>query len=254
MHGRYNSLAWSIDCLMQNCSISSANSSSCWTDWHIIFTCHSYCTKMCINLICLKLYCTDMWLWYQHVFFTVHMYEMFNSLAPGKYEWNFRHVIFKQILVIDDWGISCEIALTWKPQDLTDDKSTLVQVMAWCRQATSHYLSQCWPSSLSPYGVIRPQWVNCFNFIFDLVVPYGITTIWHHWLGYWHVAWWNQAITWTNVPLLSTGTSGTSFSDILNNIQMISLMNMHLIMLSAKCWQFCWGLNSLRPSDAYMRQ
>ena len=27
------------------------------------------------------------------------------------------------------------------------DKSTLVQVMAWCRQATSHYLSQCWHSS-----------------------------------------------------------------------------------------------------------
>ena len=26
-----------------------------------------------------------------------------------------------------------------------DDKSTLVQVMAWCRQATSHYLNQCWP-------------------------------------------------------------------------------------------------------------
>ena len=44
--------------------------------------------------------------------------------------------------------------------DLTDYKSTLVQVMAWCHQATSHYLSQCWPRSLSPYGVTRPQWVN----------------------------------------------------------------------------------------------
>ena len=48
------------------------------------------------------------------------------------------------------------------PRDLTDDKSTLVQVMAWCRQATSHYLSQCWPRSLSPYGVTSPQWVNIF--------------------------------------------------------------------------------------------
>ena len=46
------------------------------------------------------------------------------------------------------------------PWDLTDDKSTLVQVMAWCRQATSHYLSQWWPSSMSPYGVTRPQWVK----------------------------------------------------------------------------------------------
>ena len=81
-------------------------------------------------------------------------------MDPGKFEWNFRHVIFKQILVIDDWGISYEIALTWKPQDLTDDKSTLVQLIAWCRQATSHYLSQCWPSSLLPYGVTRPQWVK----------------------------------------------------------------------------------------------
>ena len=32
--------------------------------------------------------------------------------------------------------------------------------MAWCRQATSHYQSQCWPRSLSPYGVIRPSWVK----------------------------------------------------------------------------------------------
>ena len=40
------------------------------------------------------------------------------------------------------------------------DKSTLVQVMNWCCQATSHYLNQCWPSSMSPYGVTRPQWVK----------------------------------------------------------------------------------------------
>ena len=32
--------------------------------------------------------------------------------------------------------------------------------MAWCHQATSHYLSQCGPSSMSPYGVTRPKWVT----------------------------------------------------------------------------------------------
>ena len=58
------------------------------------------------------------------------------------------------------WGISYEIALRWMPLDLTDDKSTLVQVMAWCRQATSHYLSQCWPRSMSPNGITRPQRVK----------------------------------------------------------------------------------------------
>ena len=93
-----------------------------------------------------------------------------NSLAPRKFERNFTYVIFKRILVIDDWGISCEIALTWKPQDLTDDKSILVQVMAWCRQATSHYPSQCWPSSLSPYGVTRPQWVKRYIHILNCIL------------------------------------------------------------------------------------
>ena len=46
------------------------------------------------------------------------------------------------------------------PQDLTDNKSTLVPVMSWCRQATSHYLDQCWPRSPMPYGDTRPQWVK----------------------------------------------------------------------------------------------
>ena len=83
-----------------------------------------------------------------------------NSLVPVRFQRNFRKVIFQLILVIDGWNISCKIVLKWMPMDLTDGKSTLVQVMAWCHQATSHYLSQCWPKSLSPYGVIRPQWVN----------------------------------------------------------------------------------------------
>ena len=43
-------------------------------------------------------------------------------------------------------------------------ESTLVQVMAWCRQATSHYLSQCWHRSISPYDVTRPQLVNSLSF------------------------------------------------------------------------------------------
>ena len=32
--------------------------------------------------------------------------------------------------------------------------------MAWCHQATSHYLNQCWPISMVPYIGTRPQWVN----------------------------------------------------------------------------------------------
>ena len=83
-----------------------------------------------------------------------------NSLTPAKFEWNCRYAIFKQTSVIDCWGISCEISLIWMSIDFIDDQSTLVQVMTWCRQATSHYVSQCWPRCLSPYGVPRPEWVN----------------------------------------------------------------------------------------------
>ena len=67
---------------------------------------------------------------------------------------------FKLILVIDGWGICCKIALVWLPLNHICDKSTLVQVMAWCHQATSHYRNQCWPRSPTPNGVTRPQWVN----------------------------------------------------------------------------------------------
>ena len=82
-----------------------------------------------------------------------------NSLAPGRSEYNSKSVIFNLVLLIGVFR-SYDNALWWMPRDLTDDKSTLVQVMAWCRQATSHYLSQCWLSTLSPYGVARPQWVE----------------------------------------------------------------------------------------------
>ena len=57
-------------------------------------------------------------------------------------------------------GIKYETTLRCMSLDLIEDKSTLVQVMAWCCQATSHYLSQCWLRSLPPYGVTRPQWVK----------------------------------------------------------------------------------------------
>ena len=38
---------------------------------------------------------------------------------------------FKLILEVVGQSISCEIALRWMSLDCTDDKSTLLQVMAW---------------------------------------------------------------------------------------------------------------------------
>ena len=36
---------------------------------------------------------------------------------------------------------------------LNATESTLVQVMSFCCKATIHYLSQCWPRSMSPYAI-----------------------------------------------------------------------------------------------------
>ena len=83
-----------------------------------------------------------------------------NSLASGRSGCDFKNSIFNLVLLIGIFRSSHDNALRWMPQNLFEDSSTLVQVMAWCRQATSHYLSLCWPSSMSPYGVTRPQWVK----------------------------------------------------------------------------------------------
>ena len=80
----------------------------------------------------------------------------------------------------DGFDISSEIALRWTSLDLSDDKATLVQVMAWCRQATSHYLNQCWPRSLPPYGVTRPEWVKSLwlSGNFRPLSEYQTTALW----------------------------------------------------------------------------
>ena len=66
---------------------------------------------------------------------------MINSLTPEAYGGNFECVILQYILMFDILSMYSWIVLRWIPQDFAGDKSTLVQVMAWCRQATSHYLS-----------------------------------------------------------------------------------------------------------------
>ena len=101
-----------------------------------------------------------------------------NSLPPGGFHYSLKLVNVKLISTINIWSIFCEIAIRWMPQYLTDHLSTLVQVMAWCRQATSHYLRQCWSRSLSPYNVTRPQWVKSliYSFTFFILSTYPLHT------------------------------------------------------------------------------
>ena len=143
-------------------------------------------------------------------------------------------------------------------RDLTDDKSTMVQVMAWCRQATSHYLSRCWPRSLSPYGVTRPQWVKSMGAqssdklqLFDLTHWGQVTYICIMKLTI--IGWdnglppgWCQAINWINAGILLIRTLGTNFSEILCEIPTFSFKKMHLKMPSVKWRPFCVDLNVLK--------
>ena len=69
----------------------------------------------------------------------------FNSLVPGRCDRDFKNVSFEQMLQIKFMGTPCEITLRRMPQYTFEDKSILVQVMACCHLAISHYLSQCWP-------------------------------------------------------------------------------------------------------------
>ena len=86
--------------------------------------------------------------------------ESFNPLANGRAGCHFRNAIFNFIFRIGIFKSFSDNVLSWLQWGLRDDKSTLVKVMAWCRQTTSNYLNQCWPRSPAPYGVTRSQWVK----------------------------------------------------------------------------------------------
>ena len=117
------------------------------------------CIRKC-NLHNVGHLCLGLNMWNLICFLLLISYLWLNSLAPGRCGRNLKLVISKLIWRTDILSISCETALIWMSLDFTDDQSSSVQVMAWCHQAPSHYLRQCWCRSMSPYDATRPQWVN----------------------------------------------------------------------------------------------
>ena len=110
--------------------------------------------------------------------------------------------------------------------------------MAWCRQATSHYLSQCCPRFMLPYGITRPQWANSLQ---------PSDTIWKHrstrtLAQVIDFAWQHQAITWTNVDLLSVRSDGIHLRAIPQRLLQISILNISLNITNS-------GLQSNRKSS-----
>ena len=83
----------------------------------------------------------------------------FNLLSPERYGFDFERVNFENIV-----NIRMIITLEWMPEDFVDIKSTLVQAMAWYRQASSHYLNQFWRT----LRITRPQCVDGYHFADDI--------------------------------------------------------------------------------------
>ena len=75
-------------------------------------------------------------IWSMALFFLTH-WPMWDAAMIKK------NLIFKLITQNNSLGTNREIDLMWMPQNLVNDKSKLVQVLAWCRQATSNYMCQC---------------------------------------------------------------------------------------------------------------
>ena len=83
-----------------------------------------------------------------------------SCLAPGRCGNGFKSVISKHMLWITFTSSSCEIALRWMPENAFYVKSTVAQVMAWCHQATSHYLSLWWYRLVLLCVITKPQCVK----------------------------------------------------------------------------------------------
>ena len=91
------------------------------------------------------------------------MPDLFNSLDPGRCGSRYKSMIFKLITQYSSLGTHSEIALRQIQQSLINEKLALDEMIAWCHQATSHYMSQCWPRSMLPYGITNTQWVTSWR-------------------------------------------------------------------------------------------
>ena len=85
-----------------------------------------------------------------------YMVEVHCIFKRSSKPWIFKH---KVLISKHIYGLNSlpEIVLRWIPENIFDDKPTLVQVMAWCHQAASHCLNQFWHRSMSPFGITGPQ-------------------------------------------------------------------------------------------------
>ena len=99
----------------------------------------------------------------------ISTYEISNTTWIGIGNWELTSCVLKK-----------NIALEWRPEDLSHGKSTLVQLMTWFYQATSRFLHKCWPRSPTLYGVTGRNEGNLYTGHFNtlLLLQYEIVIHW----------------------------------------------------------------------------
>ena len=133
--------------------------------------------------------------------------------------------------------------------------STLIQIMAWCLAAPSHYLNQCWLISSKVCSHSAEG-----DFTYMLVMTLKINNL-THWGRVTHICVSKlnsigsdnglspgrcQAIIWTNAGILLIRLLRRNFNEILIEIHAFPFKKMYLKMSSGKWRPFCPGLNVLR--------
>ena len=121
----------------------------------ILFISYDYiqvnCDAMCLSSIYVSFYkwhtndfrasCA---IYHSHAYQIIRLWETRHSSSISDLQTNNKETYLEHFL----WYY-----LIWMPWALTDDYSTFIEVMACCRQKTSHYRRQCWPRSLTWRGL-----------------------------------------------------------------------------------------------------
>ena len=108
--------------------------------------------------------CTDAYMWRLYKMAAIPKMAFSNAssqlIYPRQIGDLFADVIFTYIFMNEKFCISIQISLKFVPKGPINNKSALVQVMAWHKQVTSRYLNQDWPSSTMHICSTRVRWVK----------------------------------------------------------------------------------------------
>ena len=99
-----------------------------------------------------------------------HSFELNPQHSPQSTHWLwtkwmiFYNDILSTVFLAENSSIFIWVSLKCVYGGLIDDKSTLVEVMAWCYLAPSHYLDQWWQRSTISHAITRPKSVELTMF------------------------------------------------------------------------------------------